>query len=133
MAGKTFHCTAVTPEGKVLDTEAVSAVFPAYDGQKGVLPNHAPLLTKVGIGVLAVTTAAGEREEIYVDGGFAQIADNKLTVLTERAKPVEELDAEEVEVLWTEARSLTGVSDEAVETRDRAWQRARVQQRLTRG
>ena len=58
MAGKTFHCTAVTPEGKVLDTEAVSAIFPAYDGQKGVLPNHAPLVTKVGIGVLTVTTAS---------------------------------------------------------------------------
>lgn len=133
MAGKTFHCTAVTPEGTVLDTDAVSAVFPAYDGQKGVLPNHAPLLTKVGIGVLTVSTAAGEREEIYVDGGFAQIADNKLTVLTERAKPVTELDTEAVADLWQEARALTGVSDEAVETRDRAYQRARVQQRLTRG
>jgi len=133
MAGKTFHCTAVTPEGKVLDTEAVSAIFPAYDGHKGVLPNHAPLVTKVGIGVLTVTAAGGGREEIYVDGGFAQIADNKLTLLTERAKPVEELSSEEAEVLWTEARALTGVTDEEVEARDRAYQRARVHRRLTGG
>jgi F-type H+-transporting ATPase subunit epsilon len=132
MAGKTFHCTAVTPEGKVLDTEAVSAVFPAYDGQQGVLPNHAPLLTRMGIGVLRVTTPGGVREEIYVDSGFAQIADNKLTVLSERAKPVEELDPEDVELLWAEARAHTGVSDPAVEARDRAYERARVHQRLTR-
>lgn len=133
MAGKTFHCTAVTPEGTVLDTDAVSAVFPAYDGEKGVLPNHAPLLTKLGIGVLRVSAAAGERHEIYVDGGFAQIADNKLTLLTEKAMPVEELSAKDVDGLWKEARALGGVSDEEVATRDRAYQRARVHKRLTRG
>lgn len=132
MAGKTFHCTAVTPEGTILDTEAVSAVFPAYDGQKGVLPNHAPLLTQVGIGVLTVKTADGQREEIYIDGGFAQIANNKLTVLTEKATKVEDLSADDVDGLWKDARSRTGASDEAVEARDRAYQRARMQQRLTR-
>jgi len=133
MAGKTFHCTAVTPEGTMLDAEAVSAVFPAYDGEKGVLPNHAPLLTKLGIGVLRVSTTGGERREIYVDGGFAQIADNKLTLLTERAMPVAELSAKDVEGLWKAARAQGGVTDEAVEARDRAYQRARVHQRLTRG
>lgn len=132
MAGKTFHCTAVTPEGRMLDTEAVSAVFPAYDGQQGILPGHAPLLTKVGIGVLKVTSAAGDKHELYVDGGFAQMADNKLTLLTERSVPAEQLSAEDAELLWAEARAMTGVSDQAVAARDRAWQRARVQNRLTR-
>lgn len=131
MAERTFQCTAVTPEGSVLETEATSAIFPAYDGELGVLPNHAPLLTKLGIGVLQVITAEGERREIYIDGGFVQMVDNKLTLLTEKAKPVEELTGAEAEKAMETARGFgVAVTDDEVEARDKAYQRARVKKRL---
>lgn len=131
MAADIFQCTVVTPEGPVLDVEALSAVFPAYDGYVGILPNHAPLLTKVGIGVLRVREDGGEGREIYVDGGFAQMAGNHLTILSEKAKPVADLSSEATDALWKEARRFGQVvSEQEVEARDRAYERARVWQRL---
>lgn len=130
MAAPSFHCTVVTPEGKALECDAVSAVFPAYDGEMGILPHHAPLLTLVGIGLFRAKTPQGETKRLYVDGGFAQVTRDKLTLLTERAQKVEDLDAETAAKLLDQARSMEGVGDEAVEARDRAYQRARVQKRL---
>lgn len=130
MAAPSFHCTVVTPEGKALECNAVSAVFPAYDGEMGILPHHAPLLTLVGIGLFHAKTAQGEAKRLYVDGGFAQVTGDKLTLLTERARKVEDLDAETAAKLLDQARSMEGVDDEAVEARDRAYERARVQKRL---
>jgi len=130
VAAPTFHCTVVTPEGKALECEAVSAVFPAYDGEMGILPHHAPLLTLVGIGQFRAKTPQGETRRLYVDGGFAQVTRDKLTLLTERAQKIEDLNAEAATRLLEEARAMEGVDDEAVDARDRAYQRARVQRRL---
>jgi F-type H+-transporting ATPase subunit epsilon len=130
MAAPSFHCTVVTPEGKALECDALSAVFPAYDGEMGILPHHAPLLTLVGIGLFRAKTARGETKRLYIDGGFAQVTGDKLTLLTERARKLEDLDAETAATLLEEARGMEAVDDEAVETRDRAYERARVQRRL---
>lgn len=132
MAGaSTFHVSVVTPEGAVLDCEATSAAFPAFDGEIGILPNHAPLLAKVGIGVLRVTSG-GETQRLFIDGGFAQVVDNRLSVLTEQARPLEELESSEVDGLFEKARGTVGTDEAAVEARDAAYERARVQRRLTR-
>lgn len=127
----TFSVSVVTPEGAVLDCEATAAVFPAFDGEVGILPNHAPLLAKVGIGVLRVTTS-GETKRLFVDGGFAQVVDNRLSLLTEQARPLEDLDPSAVEGLFEKAREITGFDDASVEARDAAYARARVQRRLAR-
>lgn len=131
--GNTLQVSVVTPEGAVLDLEARSATFPAYDGEMGILPNHAPLLAKLGIGVLKVVAATSETHRLYVDGGFAQVADNKLSLLTEQAKPLDELDPEKVPELFEQARGLEARDKAEVEARDAAYQRARVQRRLTTG
>lgn len=128
MAG-TLRVSVVTPEGAVLDTEARSAVFPAYDGEIGILPLHAPLLTEVGIGALRVTEPDGNRITLYVDGGFAQVVDDKLTLITEQAMPLAELQPHRAERALDQFRDQT-VTDEDIEARDRALERARVQRRL---
>ena len=87
-----FQLSVVTPEGAVLETEAVSVVFPAFDGEYGVLHDHAPLVTLLGIGELRVIRPDASEEHYYVDGGFAQFADNKLSLLTEQAQPLSEED-----------------------------------------
>lgn len=126
---RTLHVSVVTPEGPVLDTEARSAVFPAYDGEVGILPRHAPLLTELGIGNLRVTRLDGGVDRLYVDGGFAQVVDDKLTVLTEQAADVAELSPEQAEAELRKFRNMT-LSGEELEARDRAFERARVQRRL---
>ncbi len=132
MAQGNLTVSVVTPEGAVLECEAKSATFPAYDGEMGILPNHAPLLAKLGIGVLKVVGVDGESHRFYVDGGFAQVADNKLSLLTEQACPIDELDKEAVDGLFTHASGLKATSSAEFEVRDAAYERARVQRRLTR-
>lgn len=130
--GDSFDVSVVTPEGAILSCKATSATFPAYDGEVGVLPHHAPLLSKVGVGILKVVEA-DTVHRLYVEGGFAQVADNKLTVLTEQASLPDELSAARVDELLQAARTIKATGDELkFEARDLAFERARVQRRLTR-
>jgi F-type H+-transporting ATPase subunit epsilon len=126
---RTLHVSVVTPEGAVLDAEARSVVFPAYDGEIGILPMHAPLLTEVGIGALRVTEPDGGKVTLYVDGGFAQVADDQVTLLTESAMPIEDLEPQRAERAVDQYLHQS-LSEEAVLARDRAMERARVQRRL---
>jgi F-type H+-transporting ATPase subunit epsilon len=127
---KTFRVSVVTPEGSVLDTEALSAVFPAFDGEVGVLPNRAPLLCRLGIGVLKVTTD-GDVRRYYVEGGFGQVIDNKLTLLTEYAVALEDLKPETAEESAELARAMASGDAQLMDAKNFAMERARVQRRLT--
>ena len=81
----TFQCSVITPERIALECDAQSVVFPAHDGQVGILKNRAPLLCQLGQGVCRVTTAEG-RHEFRIQGGFARMLDNRLTILTQHAE-----------------------------------------------
>src|SRR5262245_46694532 len=87
----TFHCSVITPERAVLETDATFVAFPAWDGEVGILRNRAPLLYKMGIGELRVEAPEGNHV-LFVAGGFAQMVENRLTLLTEQAKQIEEID-----------------------------------------
>lgn len=131
---KTFHLSVVTPEGAAFEADATSAVFPAYDGEYGILPGHAPLLCLVGIGELRVNTEndRGNTKSWYVDGGFAEVSDNKMTLLTEEAIPVADLDVETAEELLEQARNMTVTGEEEQAHREATYERGRVQRRLAR-
>jgi F-type H+-transporting ATPase subunit epsilon len=123
----TFQCSVVTPERVALECAATFVAFPAHDGEMGVLRNRAPLVCKLGIGTLRVEAADGGRQVFFIDGGFAQVLDNHLTLLTERAIRVADLDAEQANKALAEARAMTGYDDQSVERRDKAIRRAQVQ------
>ena len=91
--------------------------------------NRAPLLVRLSPGALRADTQGGPRT-LFIDGGFAEMADNRLTVLTEAAMRPEELDAEAVDALLAEASALKIPDDAAFAERQRALQRARVQRKL---
>ena len=76
-----FQCTVVTPEQQALDESAEQVVLPAHDGQLGILTGRAPLLVKLGVGPMRVDLAGGGRKLFLVDGGVAEMKDDKLTVL----------------------------------------------------
>ena len=79
----TFTTTVVTPERQVAEAQCTYANLPAHDGQLGVQHNRAPLLVELGEGTLRLDLAAGGTETYRLRGGFAQVVDNKLTVLAD--------------------------------------------------
>jgi|SRR6185369_3864659 len=131
--GDTFHCSVITPERAVLEADATFVAFPAHDGEVGILPGRAPLLFKLGIGVLRVEGPAveGGEERLFVDGGFAQMVENRLTILTEQAKRPAEIDRAAAERALAAAHDLPSETDADFAARQRALERARVQLRMT--
>src|SRR5437870_6355074 len=89
--GKSVQCVVVTPERAVLDEAVDFVALPLYDGELGVLPGRAPLIGRLGYGELR-TRVAGTARRYFVDGGFAQVRDDVVTVLTSRAIPSGQID-----------------------------------------
>src|SRR5437879_4327773 len=90
---RTLRCVVVTPERAVLDEAVDFVAITLYDGELGVLPGRAPLIGRLGYGELRTRTGNDTRR-FFVDGGFAQVRDNVVTVLTPRAIPGEEINVE---------------------------------------
>jgi F-type H+-transporting ATPase subunit epsilon len=125
----TFHCSVITPERAVLEAEATFVAFPAHDGEVGILRNRAPLLYKLGTGELRVESPEGNHQ-LFVDGGFAQMVENRLTILTEQAQRIDEIDRAAAERAEVEAREAPATDEASLAAREKQLQRARVQQRL---
>ncbi len=79
-----MRVTVISPERAVFDGEAEAVVAPAYDGEVGILPRHAPFLTLLGTGRLRVRTA-GATQGFRVEGGFLQVVNDVVRVVAERA------------------------------------------------
>src|SRR5215212_9737314 len=125
----TFHLSVITPERAVLETEATFVAFPAHDGEVGVLKNRAPLLYRLGAGLLRAETPEGEHR-LFIDGGFAQMVENRLTILAEQARRPEDIDRAAAERALAAARDLPAGTDAENAARERAEARARAQIRL---
>ena len=125
----TFHLSVITPERAVLDTEATFAALPAWDGELGILRNRAPMLYRLGAGLLRADTAEGKRA-LFVAGGFAQMVDNRLSILTEVAKQVSQLNRAAAERALADAQAMKSGSDAEYKARQRALAAARAELRL---
>jgi F-type H+-transporting ATPase subunit epsilon len=75
----------ITPEKTVFQDQADMVVIPAWDGEVGILRGHAPMMALLGTGIMRVTRNGAE-ERFRVSGGFMQVADNVVSVLSERAE-----------------------------------------------
>jgi F-type H+-transporting ATPase subunit epsilon len=76
--------SVISPERVLYEGTARGVIAPAFDGEVGILPMHAPLMTLLGRGTLRVDTAEGE-QRFQVDGGFLQVVDDAVRVVTEQA------------------------------------------------
>ena len=125
----TFRCTIVTPSESVFDEEVSYVSLPAWDGQIGVMFGRSPLLTRMGIGAMRVDLGGGESRDYWVDGGFAQVGDSVLTILTEHAATREGLPTDGLDDEFREAnaRAVSGSGSKPDERRkaEEAQQRAR--------
>jgi F-type H+-transporting ATPase subunit epsilon len=77
-----MRVTVISPEAAVFDGEADAVVVPAFDGELGILPNHAPLMTTLGSGVLTVRVG-DHTTRFRVQGGFLQVVQNSVRILAE--------------------------------------------------
>jgi len=132
MAGhKTFHCQLITPEAAMVDVHADQVVFTAHDGEVGILLNRAPLLCKLGVGELRVTTEQGT-QRFYVDGGFAHVIGNEVTILTERALAAEDIDSAEARQELADLAKPGERTLENAQRRELMKRRARVKIKLAK-
>lgn len=79
--------TVISPEAVLFEGTTDSVVAPAYDGEVGILTGHAPMMTLLGKGVLRVGNE-GSARRFSIEGGFLQVVENQVRVVTERAAAV---------------------------------------------
>jgi F-type H+-transporting ATPase subunit epsilon len=127
----TFKCSVITPERAVLECDANFVAFPAHDGEMGVLFNRAPLVCKLGIGPLRVEST-GAKHVLLIDGGFAEVVDNRVTILTEQAVKPDQIDRAAAQQSLDEAREMKITDDASYIARDNAFKRARAKLKLAR-
>ena len=97
MAGP-LRVRVVSPQEIVFEGEASAVVAPAWDGQVGILPSHAPMLALVGSGLLSIDRPGGGSDTFHVAGGVLKVERDQVTLLTEYAgsKPPAEVPAEAI-------------------------------------
>ena len=100
----------VTAEKLVYSDEVSSVVAPGAEGQLGILPNHAPLLTSLKPGELKVSKE-GEETNIAVSGGFLDVLKNVVTILADTAERAEDIDVERAEAALKRAQEKVNSSE----------------------
>lgn len=130
-SNSTLRCVVVTPEETVLDTPADFIALPLFDGEVGIGKHHSPMIGRMGYGELRIRSGS-ETSRYYVDGGFVQVADNVVSVLTNRSLASDAVDAEAAEEQLKTALSTKTTGDEQLAIRDRTISQARAQLRMAR-
>ncbi len=128
-AGHQIRCVVVTPEKAVLDEAADFAAVPMFDGELGVMPGRAPLIGRLGAGELRIKQG-GATKRFFVDGGFVQIRENVVTLLTEKAIPAEALNVQAAETELQTALSKPMKTAYEMTAAKRAQFAARVKMRI---
>lgn len=111
MAG-TLKLRIITPERELLDQDVEEVIAPGAAGEFGVLPDHIVFLTMLAPGRL-VYRSGGRREVLAIFGGYAEVADNVMTVLADGAEPVTEIDGEAARRAAREAEDRLAALDPA--------------------
>ena len=123
---KTFSFEVLTPAGRLCRLDVTGVVFPASDGDVGVLAGRAPMVAVVGTGRMTAETDKEGAQELYVSGGFACVRESDMTVLAEECIPMAEVDAEEAWDELEQAKRLPVETDQQLAARDEAVHTART-------
>jgi F-type H+-transporting ATPase subunit epsilon len=122
-----LHLEIVTPERLVYQGDVDALVCPGIEGELGILPHHAPLLTTLGFGELRIRTA-GQEESFAIAGGFLQVRPDKVVVMAEDADLASEIDLEAAEQARRDAERM--LAEGFVESADLALARAAMERAL---
>ena len=120
MLPESIELVIVTPERQLLRESVVEAVLPGAEGELGILPGHAPLITELGIGALSYRDpGAKEQAHLAIIRGFAEVLPDRVTVLAETAELAEEIDVERARQALERARARIAASGADID-----WDRA---------
>jgi len=118
-----MHFDLVSPERLLISSDVAQVDVPGSEGDFGVLAGHAPLVTTMRPGILVIYRDGQDPMRIVINGGFAEVGPNGLTVLADTAVPIEEFDA----------AALAGVikdTEEDIADSTDGWQRDKLTRRL---
>jgi len=110
---KPIRCTIVTPEKKVLDCETLFAAIPLQDGEVGIAAGRAPLVGRLGRGELRLDYEGGVQGVFYVEGGFVELSNDVITVLTDFAVQASRLRPAKLEIDLETARNMPKTGPDA--------------------
>ena len=102
----------VSPDRLLMSVEADAVAMPGMEGDFGVLPGHAPLISALRAGIIAIVGGSEGPDQVYIAGGFAEVVADRLTVLAEEAVPVDDMDSTDIEQRIQETNDeLAGAED----------------------
>ncbi len=125
-----LRVVVVTPEQTVLDATTDFVALPLYDGELGVAPKHAPMIGRLGYGELRIGHGGDQR--YYIDGGFVQVVDDVVSVLTNRAIPAARLDETKVKESISYWLTQPAAGDDELNRREKALSQSRAQLQVVR-
>ncbi len=122
MLPESIQLIVVTPERQLLQETVVEVTIPGLDGELGILPGHAPLITELGIGELRYrTSASGGTVPLSILRGFAEVLPDRVTVLAETAERAVEIDLSRAEAALARAQKRLASNDTNID-----WDRASI-------
>ena len=131
MSDTLMQVELVSADRLVWSGEATMVIARTTEGDVGILPNHAPMLSLMVDGIVDVTTADNETWIAAVDAGFLSVADNRVSILAERAEMSHEIDLEKAREELERCKQAGENDDEAQEKLRRAEARIRAVERAS--
>ncbi|MFI4917191.1 MAG: ATP synthase F1 subunit epsilon [Phycisphaerales bacterium JB060] len=133
----TLTCKLITPDGVLSDGPVQYASIPAHDGQFGVMPGRAPIVAKLGLGLLTLRTSERLEQVFLVEDGFVQVSNDTIRVLASSAKAPADLSEQDAKAELAEAEARRVPKDHPnpiaeQERISRQMERAKLQLRLIR-
>lgn len=110
----TLKLEIVTPDRKVLSEEVEYVGCPGIEGEFGILASHVPFLSALGIGNLYYKQG-GKNFYVFVAGGFAEVSDNKVTILAEVAEKASEIDLDRAQKAMARAEQRVSQAKEKMD------------------
>jgi F-type H+-transporting ATPase subunit epsilon len=105
----------VTPEKKVIDTEADSVTVPTASGGAGILPSHAPLVSALRPGILTYSNR-GTTERVAIGGGFLEVSNDRVSVLADSADLADDINTDAARLQREEAeRAIAAAATQPIE------------------
>ena len=124
-----LSCVIVTPEKTALDRQVDFLAVPMYDGEMGIAPGHSALMGRLGSGELRLRPG-GATDSYFLEGGFIQVQQDRVSILTDRLRPLETITRAEAEAALAAAERLPAVTDREFARRQAAMHAAREAMRL---
>lgn len=128
---ETTQFELVSPERLVLSRAVEMVVVPGTEGYFGVLPRHAPMISTLDAGVIDIHEGGSVVDRIFVAGGFAEVTEERCTVLAENAVPLSEIDTQKTAQEIADARDILKDATDAGE-RERLEARIATLEAMTR-